>query len=125
MKSVLYVGATLMIGASIYGFVDYNKTSHNKEFKNMYSEKKVIDPNVISDNKITEPVIEKGDKKNIGEITVTKNTIVKNSSSGQKNVNTRIKKKRTFNSKMFSRGGLEERFIELKEDAKKPENKEQ
>jgi hypothetical protein len=36
MKSILYVGATLMIGASIYGFVDYNKTSRSKEFRDMY-----------------------------------------------------------------------------------------
>jgi hypothetical protein len=36
MKSILYVGATLMIGASIYGFVDYNKTSRNREFRDMY-----------------------------------------------------------------------------------------
>ena len=38
MKSVLYVAATLMIGAGIYGFVDYNKTSRHKEFKTMYDE---------------------------------------------------------------------------------------
>lgn len=44
MKSVLYVGATLMIGASIYGFVDYKQTSHNKEFTNMYVEEKVNEP---------------------------------------------------------------------------------
>ncbi len=40
MKSVLYVGATLMIGASIYGFVDYKQTSYKKEFTNMYVEEK-------------------------------------------------------------------------------------
>ncbi len=40
MKSILYVGATLMIGASIYGFVDYKKSSQQKEFKGMYTEKK-------------------------------------------------------------------------------------
>lgn len=39
MKSILYVGATLMIGASIYGFVDYNKTSHDKKFTEMYDDK--------------------------------------------------------------------------------------
>ena len=31
MKSILYAGAALMIGASIYGFVDYKKNSHKKE----------------------------------------------------------------------------------------------
>jgi hypothetical protein len=38
MKSILYVGATLMIGASIYGFVDYKQTSQKKEFKEQYLE---------------------------------------------------------------------------------------
>ena len=38
MKSILYVGAALMIGASIYGFVDYKKTSHKKEFIRMYED---------------------------------------------------------------------------------------
>ena len=46
MKSMLYVGATLMIGASIYRFVDYKQTSQKKEFTNMY------------DHKITAPVVE-------------------------------------------------------------------
>ena len=41
MKSMLYVGATLMIGASIYGFVDYKQTHNKKEFKEMYSEKRM------------------------------------------------------------------------------------
>jgi hypothetical protein len=40
MKSILYVGATLMISASIYGFVDYRNTNHRNEFRDMYSEKK-------------------------------------------------------------------------------------
>jgi hypothetical protein len=114
-----------MIGAGIYGFVDYNKTSHNKEFKNMYSEKKAIEPGLVIENKITEPAIEKTDKKFIGKTTDVKNTIVKNNSLKQKKSNARIKKKRTFNSKMFSRGGLEERFIAPKEEIKKIEIKEQ
>lgn len=41
---MLYVGATLMIGASIYGFVDYKQTHNKKEFKEMYSEKKAAAP---------------------------------------------------------------------------------
>lgn len=36
MKAILYAGAVLMTGASIYGFIDYKKTSRNKEFTNMY-----------------------------------------------------------------------------------------
>lgn len=40
MKSILYIGATLMVGASIYGFVDYQQTHHKKAFRDMYTEEK-------------------------------------------------------------------------------------
>ena len=55
MKSILYVGATLMIGASIYGFVDYEKTKNNREFTNMYKEEEVTEPVIISDRNMTSP----------------------------------------------------------------------
>ena len=51
MKSILYVGATLMIGASIYGFVDYKKTSQKKEFSTMYGEEKKKEVVVIAETK--------------------------------------------------------------------------
>jgi hypothetical protein len=38
MKSMLYVGAALMISATIYGFVDLKKSNNAKEFKNLYQE---------------------------------------------------------------------------------------
>ena len=53
MKSILYVGATLMIGASIYGFVDYKQTQGKKEFKEMYAEEK--EPVIMDEKKVTEP----------------------------------------------------------------------
>ncbi len=56
MKSILYVGATLMIGASIYGFVDYEKTKNKKEFTNMYKEAAITEPAIVSDRKMTNPV---------------------------------------------------------------------
>lgn len=55
---MLYVGATLMIGASIYGFVDYKQTHNKKEFKEMYSEQKKIQPVTLAakeEVKVTEP----------------------------------------------------------------------
>ena len=58
MKSILYVGATLMIGASIYGFVDYKKTSHSKEFTGMYSAEKIKEPVVVTSTTIVEPAVE-------------------------------------------------------------------
>src|SRR5688500_16975068 len=57
MKSMLYVGATLMIGASIYGFVDYKQTSQNKEFTNMYEQKSKA-PVVNEETEIT-PTVKK------------------------------------------------------------------
>ena len=59
MKSILYVGATLMIGASIYGFVDYQKASRKKEFTKMYEEKKSKDQ-VVNDKTVdikSDPVL--------------------------------------------------------------------
>src|SRR5688572_20160730 len=58
MKSMLYVGATLMIGASIYGFVDYKQTHNTKEFKEMYSEKKAAAVPVVSTDEVV-PLAEK------------------------------------------------------------------
>lgn len=48
---MLYVGATLMIGASIYGFVDYKQTHNKKEFREMYAEEKKVTPVVIETKK--------------------------------------------------------------------------
>jgi hypothetical protein len=42
-----------MIGASIYGFVDYKQTSNEKEFKGMYTEKEVQEPVVVAEDNTT------------------------------------------------------------------------
>ena len=57
MKSILYVGATLMIGASIYGFVDYKQTSKKNEFKKMYREETVSEPEVVTVTEINKMVL--------------------------------------------------------------------
>jgi len=48
-----------MIGASIYGFVDYKKSSHRKDFKEMYKEEQTITPvedkTDVAEIKTTEP----------------------------------------------------------------------
>jgi hypothetical protein len=38
MKPLLLIGAALMAGAGIYGFVDYKKTNLRKEFQTLYKE---------------------------------------------------------------------------------------
>ncbi len=65
MKSILYAGAALMIGASIYGFVDYRHTHKKKGFKEMYAEKKTEAPVAVATT--DEPVTSK-------EIAVTEKT---------------------------------------------------
>ncbi len=42
MKSLLFIGATLMAGAGIYGFVDFKKKEQSTAFKSLYKEEKPI-----------------------------------------------------------------------------------
>ncbi|HEY6063015.1 MAG TPA: hypothetical protein VIV35_05370, partial [Chitinophagaceae bacterium] len=106
------------IGASIYGFVDYTKTRGKKEFKNMYTDKEVTQPVVeeklssANTGKIETPVDDKkatDDKTTVSNITVDKKSVVK----------ARKQKKRTFNTRLFSRGALDEKYI--KEEKITPE----
>src|SRR5688572_13218215 len=100
MKSILYLGAALMIGASIYGFVDYKKTNRNKEFKNMYAEKEVTAPITIPEKEnvvpVTEPAVE---IKPVTPVKIIKETPVlkkatKKESAGTIVKNNRIKKQK-------------------------------
>jgi hypothetical protein len=131
MKSILYVGATLMIGASIYGFVDYKKASHEKKFTGMYEEKTVSQS---ADVTVTDPVN--------AVTTSIENTPVKNEeklkqetkavSLGKQSTATVFKKKKwkKFKAEYFSRAPIRDEvvvdkvLIEKKED-KKADTKEQ
>ena len=160
MKSILYVGATLMIGASIYGFVDYKQTSQKKEFTNMYVEEKTKEPVVVTNEEKKEPVAIKEvisttknrvTKKNavkeeeviapikpIAEdekIAVTERKEIGESSVDIKvakdnNIEKMVSKKRKFSTKLFSRGALDERYVEpkkadkVKTDISKKEDRE-
>jgi hypothetical protein len=106
MKSVLYVGATLMIGASIYGFIDYQKTSHSREFTRMYKDQANPDPVIDhSSQTLTSPVVEKQ------AATVTKQTITP-VKTVQNTVTRSHVHKRRFSTNLFSRAPLEERYID-------------
>jgi hypothetical protein len=65
-----------MIGASIYGFVDYKQTQGKKEFKEMYAEEKA--PVVIDEKKVTEtePVVTK-DPVSFQNVSNNKKAIIK------------------------------------------------
>lgn len=143
MKSILYVGATLMIGASIYGFVDYKQTSSKKEFKKMYTEEKTTEPEVVT-------VIEKNGAVNNDASVKEKNAIAKKQTNNKNqpdeeivsinpiadedvltttdpvtiektevNIaptkrNVKVRKARKFDSRLFSRAPLREEYVEIK-----------
>ena len=137
MKSILYAGAALMIGASIYGFIDYRQTSHKKEFTNMYTEKETK-PVVAAPAGNYQPKKETN--------TVLKLETVKNNKKAEKIQNKEMlideaekyaaekkeeniskKSKRKLNTKLFSRAPLREEIEELpapvKTDSRKIESK--
>jgi hypothetical protein len=94
---MLYVGATLMIGASIYGFVDYRKNSQKKEFTDLYTEVKKTEPVIPAVAVKTEPAKKEMNypaKKNTGkkEIKATK----KGSEKGTVTVPETVREKEAF-----------------------------
>ena len=170
MKSILYVGATLMIGASVYGFVDYKQTQNKKGFKEMYVEQtETVPPFAIPEEKTTAPVVKKslpseelGINSNNKRVVAKKQAVVedepfiaikpiaedemittkelKEIETSSVNIKTakdsgvekKVIKKRKLSTKLFSRGALDERYIEPKvkkdipkEEIKKTEDKEQ
>jgi hypothetical protein len=140
MKSILYVGATLMIGASIYGFVDYKKTSRSKEFKKMYDSKEETSPVATNEKPNTvvikpeavikeKTVVEK--KQPVKKEDVIENKLVAkepivpvekinpetatiNTSlkdNGAAETDKPVKTKKVLSYKLFSRAPLEEKYI--------------
>ena len=146
-----------MIGASIYGFVDYKKTSRNKEFANMYEEQKKDEPAITVIQKTTEPVVEKSlpaegvqiiadvkktvtkkqtiskekpvvsirpiaedERMDTKEIKGIEKTDVAVKTSKESGIEKKITKRRKFSTKLFSRGALDERYIEPKVKPEEP-----
>lgn len=114
MKSILYVGAALMISASIYGFVDYKKTNRNKEFKNMYAGEKVSQPVAISEKEDAIPVIEPMVEtktvipaKNLKADFVSKK-VTNHEATGNTIKKSKVKKQKKFDTELFSRAPLRE-----------------
>lgn len=154
MKSMLYVGATLMIGASIYGFVDYKQTHQKKAFQDMYKEEKkavtVIpaeEKQVVTEEKISTPVVKEKkviSKKNrivpqdepipviepVSEeekVTSTVKTIENNTDRPVPASENKVVKKKKVRKEFFSRGRMpeEEVLIEpVKKESKKTASKE-
>ena len=112
MKSVLYVAAALMIGASIYGFVDYSKTGHQPEFKAMYNENETAEP-VIAEEKMEADIVPvvSIEKLHVTEKEPVKEEIPTGIVSEQKKQGKKIKKKKRINYESFSRAPLREEIL--------------
>jgi hypothetical protein len=117
MKPIVYAGAILMIGASIYGFADYKKTVRNKAFKNMYQENEKKEPVVDKKNESAETLTEPG------EIILDENMVEENpgvekttgeNTPGSLEKNNAVKKEKKLNAELFSRAPLKE-YTEVKE----------
>jgi hypothetical protein len=150
MKSILYVGATLMIGASIYGFVDYRHNSHKKEFRDLYNEEKtdVVPVTKKDDPAKTSAVLNKDqDRKTAVKTTISKkdgstepvkaetdrvegtetkdigNTAVDTKIAENKEPVKKIKKKKRINRELFSRAPIRDEEIIVDEKVKTPVEK--
>jgi len=115
MKSILYIGAVLMTGACIYGFVDYRKTSNRKEFKSLYrteiaSTKTALSPEQVRDVNAIEKVNE---KTKIAEPATGYSDVDKTERAKEitpvKTVNgtRKFSKRKNLNYKLYSRAALE------------------
>ncbi len=133
MKSILYAGAALMIGASIYGFVDYSRASNKKEFKDMYTVEKEK-PAVITQKTGTDQpakvAIQKenktDEKKNATSANMNREEVDESEKfADEKKEGKKVKKgKRKLSTKLFSRAPLREEMEELpapKNERKKTE----
>lgn len=120
MKAILYVGGALMVAASIYGFIDYKKSSHDKSFNRLYNNKEVRasktndelnsakeEPVKVADSKIQKAVVSEEE---------TNKELKTNSSAEKKPV---IKKKRKVTFEKFSRAKLDDKEEEIKIEPKK------
>lgn len=124
MKTILFTAAILMIGASIYGFVDYRKNSHKKEFKKLYTQPVAVPRTDQPEAPVTESK---------GTVTDSKNAVLEVKSQEEKPmVNGKKKqakkkgvKKRKVDYRIFSRAPLDDEYLDkeapLEENA--PENK--
>ena len=137
MKSILYAGAALMIGASIYGFVDYSQASNKKEFNDMYTvekEKPAVVTLKTDTDQPTKEAIQKEDnpveKKNDTPVNIKGEKADESEKyADEKKEKNNVKKgKRKLSTKLFSRAPLREDMEELpapKNETKKTERKDQ
>jgi len=120
MKFILFAGATLMIGAGIYGFADYKKTNRDKKFTDMYQDRKEI-KSIDPEKKVTpRPVKTENEKQQADKKTqkylpdnekmMDTKLPVKDKGLVQK---IRKPKKKKISTKIFSRAPIREEILYL------------
>lgn len=117
MKSMMVAGVALMVGAGIYGFANYEKTRSKKEFKEMYNTPAAV---VVNENQPVEvaPAPKRIEEKKLN--TNPKAISEKPKVKPKKTVVNKVKKQRKIRREFFSRGGLDDRFIEEMDTLSKP-----
>ena len=100
MKAILYIGAILMVGASIYGFIDYKKSSHDKNFRNLYENKE--EATKPDERKVLKPA---------------KEILLKNEPIEDEKIKKEGKKKgKKIRAEEFSRAALDEKYLKEEND---------
>ena len=127
MKAILYIGAILMVGASVYGFIDYKKSSHDKNFRRLYDNKEQVvapkqetDHNLVKEEPAKVSEEPRTDRSSASPVAETKKEPTINSTDKKS-----AKAKRKIALKKYSRAALDEKY--LKEETKvkvEPKNKE-
>ena len=107
MRTFLLIGATLMVGAAIYGFVDYRKHAQQKAFKNLYT-KQAEKPLVQKET----PVAAVTEPARAGEVKNTENDPKATPAVTEKKKTEIKKKKRRLQRDLFSRAPLDEEGLE-------------
>lgn len=105
MKPLLYIGAALMLGAGIYGFVDYKNTKQSRKFQSLYREeqkKEVQGPVAIKAAPAAVPASVVTEKK---ETAVVEKRTVANRKPVVK------KKNKKFAPRQFSRAALKDEVL--------------
>jgi hypothetical protein len=123
MKSMLWVGATLMIGASVYGLADYRQTRNKPAFQNMYASEKSDNPQKqVGRSEIPSDQKEKTQE----EPMVNKTTAPDKNNSiepeKKKEPTRAVKKKRKVRREFFSRAPLRDEEEYTEADMKKQTN---
>lgn len=105
MKSMLFVGATLMVGACIYGFVDFRKANQRAEFRSLYKKEEKKQDLRSADKRFSTVVV---DEKHQTKQVTDEAKVEQVPTEELKDVKTTAAPRRRLSRKAFSRGEIRE-----------------